>query len=344
MELLGKEFKGPFDLDSEELPDSLGVYILVNGSSQDFKPLYVGKAQKIRQRVSIHRSSSRFTSNIKDHKIDKVYFCQFESDSEAFEFEMLLHKKYLPELNRRTDFNRINTEFLQTMKEIERSSAKRSAYSLSVFALLATILSFVLSAYISNEKYTQKDKLQESIIVAVNNGADLRAVKHIFLNREIVQKSFFQVFKDDTSLYSYNVPLSYVLEDIRTGMFLAGSESNQREAINKLIEEHTHLNPFDRLEPIQRDYFENIKIILKDDYQKIYREVNKVADELHTKNLLVDEYLKDSNTSFWISVIALIFSIAVSSYQIFNSRGSRMQRLFAESFSQIITKDGSKDT
>ena len=50
-----------------------------------------------------------------------------------------------------------------------------------------------------------------------------------------------------------------------------------------------------------------------------------IANEMHNKNLLVDEYLADSTTSYWISIFALFLTIALSSYSIFQNRRRRIR-------------------
>ena len=52
----------------------------------------------------------------------------------------------------------------------------------------------------------------------------------------------------------------------------------------------------------------------------IQNEVDKLATELESKNALVNKYLKQSSKSFWVSIMALIFSLCIGIYQILQNR------------------------
>lgn len=91
--------------------------------------------------------------------------------------------------------------------------------------------------------------------------------------------------------------------------------------------EHEEINPFDKLLVGQKDYFENLRIKTGSDYKNISNDVNNLADELHQKNLLVDEYLSDSKMSFWISIFAVFLSLAIGGYQIFTGRPEALKKL-----------------
>lgn len=347
MEILGKKLDGPLDINSEDLPEVGGVYILVNSEDADFNPLYVGMTSaNLKRRLKNIGLGSRIGSLIAAGKADKVYFCEFDPEDKVglSNFEQLLIEQYEPAYNLAHMRRGVSERLIKNLKEVERNSAKRSAFTALFLAFAFLLSTFSVVRIISNESHVQKSELQGSIVTALRNEADLRTLEHIYSNREKINKDLFQAFKSDSNIYPYNIPFSTILEDIRTSMFMKGGEKLLLKKVDSIIEQHLHTNPFDRLEPIQRDYFENIKIKLDAKYPDVIIEVNKIADELHGKNTLVDKYLKDSSTSFWVSVIALMFSILVSSYQIFNGRASRVQRLFAESLSKVQNDNESKDT
>ena len=87
----------------------------------------------------------------------------------------------------------------------------------------------------------------------------------------------------------------------------------------RVIEENNYHNPFDNLNDSQIYYFENIKDKTGEEYEIIQADIVKIADELYNKNQLVDRYLARSTTSFWISISALIFTIVLSLFQIFQN-------------------------
>jgi len=350
MELLGNKFLGPVKLDSPDISNKSGVYIFVSSKDENFNPLYIGHATNIKSRMRDHQRIDNLrkdsvANKIIDGTIDSIYYCHFgEKDRNlSLELERKLTIKYLPKYNRHLFTQAFNNETIIEMKEREFASAKR-ATSLTMGAFILGLVSLFMSLYFANNDFTSKEKIQKSIITAITNEADLRAIKQIYLNREKTSRGVTQIFKAEENLYSYGVPLSMVLEDIRTNMYLTKTNIGLLDKVDSLIELHTHINPFDKLEPAQRDYFENIKIKLKADYSDVIPEVNKIANELHNKNSLVDEYLKDSKTSFWVSVFALLFSIVVSGYQLFNGRASRIQRMIAEGMSKVVVGDDDKST
>jgi len=192
-----------------------------------------------------------------------------------------------------------------------------------------------------NESYVSKAEIKNKIVAAIRHNADLRAIRNIYENRKISKKKLSQFFDDMEDYYYFNVPLSTIFEDIRTEVFLADSvDSLILKKLDRIIEEHLQVNPFDILESSQKDYFENIRIKLGEQYPQIRSEMDKLVNELYTKNSLVSEYLKDSTTSFWISVIALIFAICVGIFQIYQNRASRLKLFLASAIAESSSSDG----
>lgn len=92
--------------------------------------------------------------------------------------------------------------------------------------------------------------------------------------------------------------------------------------MNAIIIENEKRNPFDNLEDNQKYNFENIQVKLDSNYVSIHSDVTKIADELNSKNQLVNKYLNKSEISFYISLLALFITILLSSYQIYQSYSS----------------------
>lgn len=340
MKYLDREFKGPFDLGDKNKPDSSGVYILTSKSDEESRPLYIGRAANIKNRLNHLSSNPRLSKAFSERVVDSYFYLPIEKDKgkEAYEFELELVKYYEPCLNSR--YSRFDAqEAIFRAREKEKSSSRKSLWSLTFLSFVLALTSMVVSVFVSSGSYTSKEKLQKQIITAIGNEADLRAIKHIYMNREKSSGGLLKSLYSDSNVYPYNVALSVVLEDIRTQQFLNGEDKSLLPAVNKLIDNHTHINPFDRLESVQRDYFENIQIKLGKDYAQVSIEINKLADELYNKNSLVDQYLKDSTTSFWVSVTALLFSILISAYQLYSGRDSRTKRMMLEAYSESLGKD-----
>ena len=131
--------------------------------------------------------------------------------------------------------------------------------------------------------------------------------------------------------YSVDTPLSDILQDIRAEQYAKAPEaaSSLLPNLDKIIREHTQTNPFDKLELGQREAFDNIRAKLGPNYEQVQVEITKLSDELFSKNLAVEKYLRDSTFSLWLSIFALFISLAISAYQLYQGREKRISRLFA---------------
>lgn len=201
-------------------------------------------------------------------------------------------------------------------------------------ALVASIIVFSTGIGGDRSRTVSKDVLVKDISIAISNDADLRSVKQIFSNRDLRKKNFFS-FKNEVNVYKESVPLSVVLEDIRANQFL--SDSTDLEFIKKIdniILDHNQTNPFDRLDDIQKDMFVNVRLKLPENYPVIQNDINKIAEEMNVKNLLVDKYLDRSTMSFWVSISALVFSISIAILQLYQNRAQKIHEIV----SSVITK------
>ncbi|TCN79611.1 hypothetical protein [Shewanella fodinae] len=134
------------------------------------------------------------------------------------------------------------------------------------------------------------------------------------------------LFSSKENYYRDGIALSIVLDDVRLQAYRARDKSLLPK-LEPIIHEYEETNPFDKLQTGQKDYFENIRIKIGDEYPKISNDVNNLSDELFNQNQLVSEYLSDSKMSFWISVTALCLSLLIGGYQIFSSRPEAMRRI-----------------
>jgi hypothetical protein len=129
------------------------------------------------------------------------------------------------------------------------------------------------------------------------------------------------VWTTATTHYPISVPLSVVLEDIRTDLFINGdADKSLIPLVDGLITQHFQTNPFDNLETTQKDNFERLREKTGDRYTSVQAEVTKIADELYAQNLLTKQYLRHSTISFWVSIAALAFSLVIGGIQIYQGR------------------------
>jgi hypothetical protein len=216
-----------------------------------------------------------------------------------------------------------------------------------VVIFLNLTISIISSILGSGDLYVERSYIKSEIFSAINNGGDLRAAKNIYENRRYLERGFFSVFSSDDEYYGYSVTMSKILEDVRSDYFLKEIEDANRyrsyseneyirksdadsiSKIDRIIEEYEQLNPFEGLEAAQKDNFENVRIKLGDKYALISGDMEKLSSDLRGRNELVGQYLKDSTISFWVSIVALFFSLVVSAYQIYLGRDSRVKDILA---------------
>jgi hypothetical protein len=182
---------------------------------------------------------------------------------------------------------------------------------------------FVLKTTIPEPSELRKETLKNTIVKAIENSADLRAVKQIYFNREQSRDRGF-VLRTTTTHYPMSIPLSVVLEDIRADLFINSNPNRALvEQIDALIAQHLQINPFDQLEPTQKDQFERLREKIGEGYDAVQLEVTRIADELHARNSLTQQYLRKSTVSFWVSITGLSFSLIIGGIQIYQwLRGS----------------------
>lgn len=218
--------------------------------------------------------------------------------------------------------------------QMVKSKNKRDDWLMLFSSLLSLALFLVfLRLSPSNENRTEKDPLKNRISTMIKNGAPLESIKHAYDVRDLKPTP---LRRGDASLYySETTPLSIILNDLCVDYFstdLTDKDSLYYSRLSSIIQENQYHNPFDMLEIIQSRYFENLRYKIGDEYDVIQDDVTQIATELYNKNLLVTKYLNKSNTSFTISIIALIVTFLMSCIQIIQSRktNSYLRPLFKE--------------
>jgi hypothetical protein len=153
---------------------------------------------------------------------------------------------------------------------------------------------------------------------AINNGAKLDVVKQIYNNREVEEPQFVKyLIYGHKNFYSEPTSLSTILSDIKVDCYrTVPIDSIFIERLGCIIIEHNEINPFDKLENNQKFLFENIRQKLNDNYSLIQDDLNRIADEMNNKNILVGDYLAKSTLSFWISIGAVGITVILGIWQI----------------------------
>ncbi|MEO4889647.1 hypothetical protein ABH040_20800 [Bacteroides thetaiotaomicron] len=229
---------------------------------------------------------------------------------------------------------------------IEENS-RRSIFNrlFSYISILTAILSAaalitIVIADPTDEKYFNKDNLKKLITQAVKNGASIDNIKHIYDARLLEKKPFFSS-KDEFAAENYteNTSLSFILQDLLSGYYTNSNfktDSLYLYNLKTIIKENEETNPFDKLD---------IRLKTDSNYVKIQSDIIRITDELDSKNQLVNKYLNKSEISFNLSIIALIITILLSAYQIYQNYSStkNVQKVISEIFEKN-KKDKLKDS
>lgn len=165
-------------------------------------------------------------------------------------------------------------------------------------------------------------KVKDNIKLVIENGARLDVVKHIYLTREIKEKGIVIPFITKIEEhYPEPTSLSTILNDVKRDYYTSKIQDTVfLTRLQEIIDEHEEVNPFDKLASNQKFMFENVRQKLDTNYVQVREDLNRIADEMNNRNLLVDEYLEKSNLSYWLSIAAIIVTIVLSTIQIYQNR------------------------
>lgn len=220
------------------------------------------------------------------------------------------------------------------LQRLERENRRRRLILIVLFLPLISMMMALSLKVLDEKKYIEKKVAQSDLTTIVKNGGDLKAIRQALSSQPLVS-SLKLILMSKSSHYDSSTPLSSVLADLRVNSFRNG-ESEFLPLIERVISEYEQVNPFDKLLGNQKYYFENIRIKSGDGYIQISSDINNIADEMHQKNLLVEEYLGDSKMSFWISIIAVVLSLLIGGYQIFSGRPEAMKKLILDALNGFI--------
>ena len=252
------------------------------------------------------------------------------------DFEDMESDSAIKERNRRLHYQKA------VLERIEQRSKRKRVYLLLLLLPLLSIMTSLSLILVEEKKFVEKIVLQKDIEEIIVNGGDLEAIRQASRTQS-TENVLKVIFSNRDDYYNVDIPLSVVLSDIRVNAFRK-SKQDILPILEPIISEYEEINPFDKLQVGQKDYFENIRIKTGDSYPDIVNDINKLADELHEKNILVDEYLGDSKMSFWISIIAVVLSLIIGGYQIFSARPNAMKKLFLDVISdQGVTSSKSSN-
>ncbi len=235
------------------------------------------------------------TTDSKDSKDSQEKLKNLMSEEKNVEFRILLH---------------------------ERSKRIRTLYYVFVPILALYISVFLILIHGNGEKkFVEKTTVKVVLRNVINNGGELNSVKHIYNTRYIEDVFFWPFSEKRKNYYTNDYPLSGILNDLLVDYLqnTQAKDSLYHRRLCNIIAENEKQNPFDNLEDNQKYSFENIQVKLDSMYSIITPDVLKIAEELNDKNQLVDKYLNKSDISFYLSISALILTLLLSGFQIYQN-------------------------
>lgn len=191
-------------------------------------------------------------------------------------------------------------------------------------------------------EYCRKDELKNELKTKITNGADLEVVEDVFADRY----KYSQDVREWNHLlekhyYDSNTTLLQVLKDLRSDYFDDNTDmvqpTNRDTAyysrLSMIIDEYKQASPFDGLDKNEQMLFVDLQGGLGDDYEVVRDKVVRIADELRSKNALVNMYLNTSNDSFRLSrnayiatIVFGIFTLVFGIISIVENKRSRKER------------------
>ena len=180
-------------------------------------------------------------------------------------------------------------------------------------------ISFLLNENSESIQCVERAPLKRVMYNTIKNGGDLKTIKHIYNTRYLESRKSSKI--GDSIYYVENYPLSGILNDLKVDYYQGTKEKDSVyfKALSNIISENDKHNPFDNLDENQRYIFVSIQEKSDSLFAKISPDLIKIADELNNRNQLVNKYLIKSETSFYISIGALILTFIFSLFQIYQN-------------------------
>ena len=237
-------------------------------------------------------------------------------------------------------------KFQAVLKSFEKDyyskRKNRLLWVTTIIGLLLTSFTMVVSIYSigSNKEYVEKAALKVTLCEVIDEGGNLEIVKHAFNSREVIVKRIYLGKEDQSSIIqefydNEKLTLADVVQDLIVDYYLnedsiltisgqiyhpKDKDSTYLKRLESTLKELQLKNPFDELEIEQRTLFQNVQAKLSDtNYNLIKEDISLISKTLSDKNALTKQYLQKSNTSFWISIIAVLITIIFGIIQLYQS-------------------------
>jgi hypothetical protein len=195
------------------------------------------------------------------------------------------------------------------------SKNKRLLYFTAFLLFCVSLLWFTMLTGGIKFEYS-KSQINKNISSLIENGADLDTISYALKNPQIDKRNILL----SKNSYEDNVNLNDILKSIRLSYYTnKPTDDISLAKLEAIIIEHNEVDPFSKLQSYQKDLFSNVRFKADESYSNINEDINKIVQELDSKNTLVDEYLDKSTTSFWISTVGLIIALLTALFQIISA-------------------------
>ncbi|MDO6611947.1 hypothetical protein Q4601_06885 [Shewanella sp. 1_MG-2023] len=210
---------------------------------------------------------------------------------------------------------------LLKMRKEYKSLRNLNILSFTIVPLSFAVATFIFLMIVSDVRMGySKEQIDQSIRVMIVNNSDLTTLDFALKNPRIDNPSRTTKFER----YPDNVNLNDVLMSLKAEHYTQTNPETQfLNKLNAIIIEHNEVDPFSKLLNHQKDLFDNVRFKAKGSYNDIDDDINKIAQELYSKNKLVDEYLDKSNLSFWVSVFGLVIALLTTLVQFIATRKNK---------------------
>ena len=230
------------------------------------------------------------------------------------------------------------SEFFPSKKEELREKIVAIVFVTIVLVFLAFLAVLVLAKIqFDDTPLVEKAVVKRELSTVIKGDPSLKTVQRVYEKRKVIKPVFNSKINRD-EYYTENTPLSSILYDLKID-YLSPENTDQDtlyySRLEYIIQENEYQNPFEGLEELQRHYFEDLRYRIGDEYDIVQEDVIQIAKELDQKNQLVSKYLNKSNTSFRISIWALIATCCLSLFQII--QGIRSSNKIKALFDNIRT-------
>lgn len=155
-----------------------------------------------------------------------------------------------------------------------------------------------------------KGNLKNNIKTLIMKDASLDQMNHYLSQLKKESASQLKALFSQNKFYSNQIMLKTIIKDIELDALLDTTNTDQEFIeFNRILKEIERKDPFEKLNFEQRIYFQNIALILGENYKSIKTVVEKISEELIKVNEINTIYLRDAKESKFISYVGLVITI-----------------------------------